>query len=116
MSLRFRDFFSMGSHAEGSRDHEESRQERVLPPQSNCGKTVVMARAAAVRQRQALRICQFGWLRGEKELLKWKNFLVAAACNYIARSASFGSVAAARAAGSADAAIVSSNITAALSA
>ena len=45
-----------------------------------------------------------------------EKFLGWTACNYIARSAAFGSVAAARAAGSADAAIVSSNITAALSA
>jgi hypothetical protein len=60
----------MASHVEVLRDHEESRQERLLPPQSNCGKTVAMARAAPVRQRQALRICQFGWLRGEVKLLK----------------------------------------------
>ena len=50
-------------------------EERALSPQSNSVKTFVMATTAPVpRSGKRLGICQFGWLRGSRKLMKGKIF------------------------------------------
>jgi len=58
-------------------------EDRALPPQSNSVKTFVITRAAPVQgSGKRLEICQFGRLRGSRNYMKGKDFLVAGACNH----------------------------------
>jgi hypothetical protein len=68
--LVFTNITSTPSRRQPGSDPKESREERVLPQQSNSVKTFVMARAAPVRQRQASRNLSIRMVAGFAEVIE----------------------------------------------